>query len=55
MGFRPRLNDFPAMYGNPVTEGHVANCRERGHASHKVAGADQGVCPRCGAVTEVAE
>jgi hypothetical protein len=46
------VNSFPALYGQPVTEAHTAFCAERGHASHTVNGAEQGICPRCGEITE---
>lgn len=47
------MMDFPALEGRPVTEAHMRVCRERGHASHQVAGesTSTGVCPRCGEVT----
>lgn len=46
------INDFPALDGRPVTEGHAKVCAAQGHAHHTVDGADTGVCPRCGVVTE---
>lgn len=44
-------NDFPAVTGRTVTERHARICRENGHATHTVNGADSGLCPRCGEVT----
>jgi hypothetical protein len=44
--------DYPALYGEPVTERHARICREEGHAAHLINTRDTGVCPRCGDVTE---
>lgn len=49
------MNTYPALTGSVVTEAHARLCRESGHAVHLVAGIDQGVCPRCGDVTQPAE
>jgi hypothetical protein len=46
-----RANDMAALEGRVVTEGHSRICRERGHATHTVAGVDTGTCPRCGETT----
>lgn len=43
--------DFPALDGRPVTQAHADICASRGHATHRVAGIDQQVCPRCGEST----
>lgn len=43
---------FPAADGAVVTEGHAEYCRTFGHSSHFKDGADTGICPRCGEVTE---
>lgn len=47
--------ETPALDGLPVTEGHAKVCRDRGHMTHTVDGAEQGWCPRCGEVTAPAE
>ncbi|MBB5833426.1 hypothetical protein [Kribbella italica] len=47
-----RMREMPALAGEVVTEFHARICREVGHATHTVDGIDQGVCPRCGDVTE---
>lgn len=44
------MHDFPAIYGQPVTEAHVKLCQERGHATMTVDGTTTEVCPRCGNV-----
>lgn len=41
-------NDFPALEGRTVTQGHADVCATRGHATHTVAGVAQSECPRCG-------
>lgn len=43
---------YPLVTGRPVTQGHADYCAEHGHATHKVNGVDQGICPRCMEVTE---
>lgn len=48
-------NDFPALNGETVTEGHARVCRERGHATHTVDGEPMPRCPRCGELREPAE
>jgi hypothetical protein len=50
MNTAPAALDFPALDGRPVTEAHVRDCRENGHAAHTVDGVPTGVCPRCGEV-----
>lgn len=40
-------------HGEPVQQGHVNYCAEHGHGKHMVNGVDNGVCPRCGEVTEI--
>lgn len=45
------VTDYPALNGQPVTERHARICREQGHATHTVDGADSGTCPRCGEAT----
>lgn len=50
MALTVRPNDFPALEGRGVTEAHARYCREHGHATHTVNGADTGICPRCGEV-----
>lgn len=39
---------YPALSGQPVTQGHADHCAERGHAFHTIAGEVQDHCPRCG-------
>lgn len=39
---------YPALNGEPVTEGHARYCQESGHATHTVDGVTTGRCPRCG-------
>jgi hypothetical protein len=46
---------YPAINGETVTQGHADYCAEHGHGTYKVGGVDQGTCPRCGDVTEVAQ
>lgn len=38
----------PALNGEVVTQGHSDYCAANGHSTYKVAGVDQGMCPRCG-------
>jgi hypothetical protein len=44
--------DFPRLTGRPVTEAHARVCHDRGHAVWTINGRPQGVCPRCGEITE---
>lgn len=39
---------FPALNGEVVTQGHADYCAANGHATHKIDGAIQDRCPRCG-------
>lgn len=41
-------NDFPAINGRVVTQGHADVCTEVGHAVHMIDGVPQMFCPRCG-------
>lgn len=43
-----KLTTYPALTGDPVTEGHARMCREQGHATHTIDGVVQPRCPRCG-------
>lgn len=43
---------FPVPNGLAVTEGHARYCAQHGHATWQEDGADKGICPRCGEVTE---
>lgn len=45
------VSDFPAMFGDVVTERHARLCREEGHKTWERDGVDVGSCPRCGEVT----
>jgi hypothetical protein len=45
-------HDFPALDGRPVMQRHADQCMTEGHAVWTTGGADTGVCPRCGEVTE---
>ncbi|SMY00947.1 hypothetical protein BSP239C_03160 [Brevibacterium sp. 239c] len=38
----------PALNGETVTQGDTNYCRDNGHMTHTIDGAEQGLCPRCG-------
>jgi hypothetical protein len=46
---------YPALAGEPVTEGHSQWCKQNGHATHTVDGVDTGLCPRCGDVKSASD
>lgn len=45
-------SDYPALSNGVVTQAHTNDCLNFGHAVHLTDGVDNGVCPRCGEVTE---